>query len=76
MPLTIREAALDLGYIDARTVTGHPFDVWRNRLIVGRRNKIDAYGKFTANKNRGSKETPHRVRHKKRRAFLLQIIPV
>ena len=33
MPLTIRETALKLGYIDARPVTGHPFDVWRNRLM-------------------------------------------
>lgn len=28
----IREAALRLGYIDARPVTGHPFDLWRKRL--------------------------------------------
>jgi len=28
----IREAAIGLGYIDARSVTGHPFTVWRNRL--------------------------------------------
>jgi ferredoxin len=28
----IRGAALKLGYIDARPVTGHPFGVWRNRL--------------------------------------------
>ena len=33
MPLTIREKALELGFIDARPVTGHPFDVWRNRLM-------------------------------------------
>jgi len=32
MPLDIRDAALKLGFIDARPVTGHPFDVWRNRL--------------------------------------------
>ena len=28
----IRDAALELGYVDARPITGHPFDVWRNRL--------------------------------------------
>jgi len=27
----IREAALKLGYVDARPVTGHPFDVWNDR---------------------------------------------
>ena len=29
----IREAAIKLGNIDARPVTGQPFDVWRNRLM-------------------------------------------
>ena len=29
---SIREAALKLGYADARPVTGHPFRVWRERL--------------------------------------------
>ena len=29
---SIRDTALRLGYIDARPVTGHPFDVWRDRL--------------------------------------------
>ena len=28
----IHEAAVRLGYIDARPVTGHPFDIWINRL--------------------------------------------
>jgi len=28
----LREAALKLGYDDVRPVTGHPFDVWINRL--------------------------------------------
>jgi len=28
----IRDAALGLGFIDARPVTGHPFEVWRKRL--------------------------------------------
>jgi len=28
----LKEAALKLGYIDARPVTGHPFSVWRDRL--------------------------------------------
>ena len=32
MQLNIHDTALELGYIDARPVTGHPFDVWRNRL--------------------------------------------
>jgi len=32
MQSNIRDAALKLGYIDARPVTGHPFDVWRKRL--------------------------------------------
>jgi len=29
----IRDVALGLGYIDARPVTGHPFNVWRDRLM-------------------------------------------
>ena len=33
MSLTIRDAALKLGFIDAKPATGHPFDVWRNRLM-------------------------------------------
>lgn len=33
MQLSIRDAALELGFIDARPVTGHPFEVWRNRLM-------------------------------------------
>jgi len=32
MQSDIRDAALRLGYIDARPVTGHPFDVWNDRL--------------------------------------------
>ena len=32
MSSQIRDAALSLGYIDAQPVTGHPFDVWNNRL--------------------------------------------
>jgi len=32
MSLTIRDKALELGFTDARPVTGHPFDVWRDRL--------------------------------------------
>ena len=32
MPSNIRNAAIELGYIDAIPVTGHPFDVWNNRL--------------------------------------------
>ena len=31
MQSTIREAALELGYIDARPVTGHPFELWREK---------------------------------------------
>jgi len=33
MPLTIRDKALELGFTDARPVTGHPFDVWRDRFM-------------------------------------------
>jgi len=32
MQLNIRETALNLGYIDAKPITGHPFDVWLNRI--------------------------------------------
>lgn len=32
MSSNIRDAALKLGYIDARPVTGQPFDTWLNRL--------------------------------------------
>jgi len=32
MQSKIRDIALELGYIDARPATGHPFDVWRKRL--------------------------------------------
>ncbi|MCL2217355.1 MAG: hypothetical protein FWB91_10100 [Defluviitaleaceae bacterium] len=30
--MKIRDAALKLGYIDALTVTGHPFDIWLSRI--------------------------------------------
>ncbi len=32
MAADLRKVALELGYLDARAVTGHPFDVWINRL--------------------------------------------
>ena len=32
MQSDIRKAAISLGNIDARAVTGHPFDIWRSRL--------------------------------------------
>jgi epoxyqueuosine reductase len=32
MQSKIRDAALSLGYVEAKPATGHPFDVWRNRL--------------------------------------------
>jgi len=33
MQTKIREIALELGFIDAQPVTGHPFEVWRERLM-------------------------------------------
>jgi len=32
MQSEIRDVALELGYLDAKPATGHPFDVWRKRL--------------------------------------------
>ena len=32
MQTNIRQAALDLGYVEAASVTGHPFKIWRERL--------------------------------------------
>ena len=32
MQSKIRDIALELGFIDAKAITGHPFDVWRKRL--------------------------------------------
>jgi len=32
MQTKIRDAALELGFIDARPVTGHPFNIWKDRL--------------------------------------------
>ena len=32
MSSDIRKSALNLGYLDAAPITGHPFDVWLNRL--------------------------------------------
>ena len=33
MQSKIRGAALELGFLDAKPATGHPFEVWHNRLI-------------------------------------------
>jgi len=35
MQSNIRDAAINLGNIDARPVTGHPFKVWHDRLMSG-----------------------------------------
>jgi len=32
MQSKIRDAAIELGFIDAKPITGHPFNVWRERL--------------------------------------------
>jgi len=50
--LTIRDTALELGYIDALPVTGHPFDVWRNRLMSIPLGKVMS---FEHNNNPGTK---------------------
>ena len=33
MQSKIRDAALELGFLDAKPATGHPFEVWHNRLM-------------------------------------------
>ena len=35
MQSNVRDAALELGFVDAQPATGHPFDVWRSRLAGG-----------------------------------------